>query len=47
LLRLHQQDCRRTDGLVGGDLLYRLSDTDRLHGDPGLDLGNVGTALVR
>ena len=33
--------------MVGGDLLNRLPATDRLHGDPGLELGTVGTALVQ
>jgi len=33
------------DGVVGGDLLDRLAATDRLHGDPGLELGAVGAAL--
>ena len=34
------------DGVVSGDLLDRLAATDRLHGDPGLELGTVGTALA-
>ena len=34
------------DGMVGGDLLDRLAATDRLHGDPGLELGTVGAALA-
>ena len=34
------------DGMVGGDLLDRLAATDRLHGDPGLELGTVGAALT-
>ena len=36
----------RVDGVVGGDLLDRLAATDRLHGDPGLELGTVGAALA-
>jgi hypothetical protein len=32
------------DGMVGGDFLDRLAATDRLHGDPGLELGTVGAA---
>ena len=32
--------------MVGGDLLDRLAATDRLHGDPGLELGTVGAALA-
>jgi len=32
--------------VVGGDLLDRLAATDRLHGDPGLELGAVGAALT-
>jgi len=32
--------------MVGGDLLDRLAATDRLHGDPGLELGAVGAALA-
>jgi len=36
----------RVDGMVGGDLLDRLAATDRLHGDPGLELGAVGAALA-
>ena len=31
---------------VGGDLLDRLAATDRLHGDPGLELGTVSAALA-
>jgi hypothetical protein len=34
------------DGLVGGDLVGRLTATDRLHGDPGLELVAVNTALA-
>ena len=34
------------DGVIGGDLLNRLAATDRLHGDPGLELGAVGSALA-
>ena len=36
----------RVDGVVGGDLLDRLAATDRLHGDPGLELGTVRAALT-
>jgi len=32
--------------VVSGDLLDRLAATDRLHGDPGLELGAVGAALA-
>jgi hypothetical protein len=32
--------------MVGGDLLDRLTATDRLHGDLGLELGTVGAALA-
>jgi hypothetical protein len=35
------------DGVVGGDLLHRLAATDRLHGDPGLELGTVGAAFAQ
>lgn len=31
--------------VVVGDLLNRLAFTDRLHGDPSLELGSVGAAL--
>ena len=31
---------------VSGDLLERLATTDRLHGDPGLELGAVGSAFA-
>lgn len=31
---------------VGGDLLERIATTDRLHGDLGLELGAVGSALL-
>ena len=37
----------RVDGVIGGDLLDRLTATDRLHGDLGLELGAAGTALAR
>jgi hypothetical protein len=33
--------------MVCGDLLERPAATDRLHGDPGLDYGTVGTVLVQ
>ncbi len=36
----------RVNGMVGGDLLDRLAATDRLHGDPGLELGAVRAALA-
>ena len=32
--------------MVGGYLLDRLAATDRLHGDPGFELGAVSAALV-
>jgi hypothetical protein len=32
--------------MVGSDLLDCLAATDRLHGDPGLELGTVGAALA-
>ena len=34
------------DSMVSGDLLDRLAATDRLHGDPGLELGTVSAALT-
>jgi hypothetical protein len=39
-------DLDRVDGVVGCDLLDRLVATDRLRGDPGLELGAVGAALA-
>jgi len=36
----------RVDGLVGGNLLDCLAATDRLHGDPGFELGAVGAAFA-
>ena len=36
----------RVDGVVGGDFLDRLAATDRLHGDPGFELGAVGAAFA-
>jgi len=36
----------RVDGVVGGDLLDWLAATDRLHGDPGFELGAVGAAFA-
>jgi hypothetical protein len=36
----------RVNGMVSGDLLDRLAATDRLHGDPGLELGTVRAALA-
>lgn len=45
-LLLPLADLDRVDGVVGGDLLDRLAATDRLHGDPGLELGAVGAALA-
>jgi hypothetical protein len=36
----------RVDGVVGSDLLDRLAATDRLHGDPGLELGTVCAVLA-
>jgi len=32
--------------VVSGDLLDRLATADRLHGDPGLELGTVSAALA-
>ena len=32
--------------MISGDLLDRLSASDRLHGDPGLELGAIGAALA-
>ena len=32
--------------MISGDLLDRLATTDRLHGDPGLELGTMGAALA-
>jgi len=32
--------------VICGDLLDRLAATDRLHGDPGLELVTVGAALA-
>lgn len=34
----------RVDGVIGGDLLHRLWATDRLHGNPCLELRAVGAA---
>lgn len=34
------------DGVISGDLLNHLAATDRLHGDPGLELGPMGAALA-
>ena len=34
------------DCMVGSDLLDRLTATDRLHGDPGLELGTVSAAFA-
>jgi len=36
----------RADGVIGSDLLDRLSATDRLHGDSALEFGTVGAALA-
>ena len=36
----------RVDCMVCSDLLDRLAATDRLHGDPGLELGTVGAAFA-
>ena len=33
-------------GVISGDLLDRLATTDRLHGDPGLELRAVGVSLA-
>jgi len=35
------------EGVTGGDLLDGLAATDRLHGNPGLDLRAVCAALAR
>ena len=35
------------DGVIGGNPLDRLAATDRIHGDPGLELGAVGTPPQR
>ncbi len=32
--------------MISGDLLGRHAATDRVHGDPGLELGTVGAALA-
>ena len=32
--------------VISGDLLDRLANTDRLHGDPGLELWAVGAVLT-
>jgi len=37
----------RVDDVAGSDLLDRLATTDRLHGNPGLELGAVGAALTQ
>ena len=34
------------DGVIGSDLLDRLSATDRLHGDPALELGAMCVVLA-
>jgi len=34
------------NGVISGDLLDGLAATDRLHGDPGLELGAVSAALA-
>ncbi len=39
-------DLDRLNGVVDNDLLDRLAATDRLHGDLGLELGTVGSALA-
>ncbi len=36
----------RVNAVVGGNLLQCLAAADRLHGDPGFELGAVGTALA-
>jgi hypothetical protein len=36
----------RVDGVYGGDFLDRPAATDRLHGDPGLELRAVTSALA-
>jgi hypothetical protein len=36
----------RVHRVVSGNLLERLATTDRLHGDPGLELGAVGSAFA-
>ena len=32
--------------MISGNLLDRLTATDRLHGNPGLELGTVGASLI-
>jgi len=39
-------DLDRVDGVIGGNLLDRLAATDRLYGDPGLEVQAVGAALA-
>ena len=36
----------RVVGMIGGDLLDRLAATDRLHGDPGIELGAMDAACA-
>jgi hypothetical protein len=36
----------RVNGVAGRDLLDRLAATDRLHANPGLELGAVSTAVA-
>lgn len=37
----------RVNAVTGGDLLHRLTATDRLRGNPGLELGVTGAALAQ
>ena len=46
LLSLPLAHLDRVNAVVGGDLLERLAATDRLHSDPGLELGAVGVELA-
>jgi hypothetical protein len=35
------------DRVVGGEVLNRLTATDRLHGNPGIELEAMGTAFAQ
>ena len=41
-----EAELNRVDGVIGGVLLDRLTATDCLHGDSGLELGAVAVALA-
>ncbi len=45
-LRHLLNDLDGVDGVISDKLLDSLAATDRLHGDPGLELGAVGAALA-